>query len=84
MKATNNIRETIKSTVVYSGTFTLEMEREEAQFLADILAKIGGDPDTSRRDIADRFAKALYENGFHFDTSDLDGSITVLNRKETS
>lgn len=38
---------------------SLELTKDEAQFLRDITHRIGGNPGTSRRGIADRLAVAL-------------------------
>lgn len=38
---------------------TLELTKDEAQFLRDITHRIGGNPGTSRRGIADRLSLAL-------------------------
>jgi hypothetical protein len=45
---------------------TLDLTKNEAQFLADILCTIGGDPRKSRRKHADDIATALSGQGFHY------------------
>jgi hypothetical protein len=45
--------------------YRLELSPEEATFLLDLTCRIGGDPETSRRGIADRLRTALRAAGAH-------------------
>lgn len=57
-KASAQYRETIES-------LTLTLSEAEANFLVDILAFVGGCPDTSRRMHADGLIRALREARVH-------------------
>lgn len=43
--------------------YTLELTLDEATMLADVLARVGGSPNASRRGLADNVTAALHEAG---------------------
>lgn len=58
---------------------TLELEADEIQFLVDVLNRIGGSPDKSRRNISARLRTTLKQAGVDISSSqsgDATGSIT--------
>lgn len=44
---------------------TLKLTGDEAKMIRDILYRVGGSPDTSRRGMADAIASALDDAGVH-------------------
>ena len=49
-----------------SGELTLTLDGNEAQFLADLLAKVGGHPEYSRRRYADAITASMQDAGIKF------------------
>lgn len=66
-----------KATAINSKpSFILELSCEEAEFIIDVMRKIGGNSKTSRRRHADNILKALRGAGAsHTDARDSEGSI---------
>ncbi len=50
----------------------LSMSEKEAQTLAILLSRVGGDPTGSRRKHADSLRDALYVTGFNYSTDEPD------------
>jgi hypothetical protein len=65
-KGTRCIKLETVQTVVERPFVKLELSPEEAQFLADVLAKIGGDPVTTRRKHQLAISGALRDAGHNF------------------
>lgn len=63
-------------------TVVLELTREEAQVLKNITAKISGCPYKSQRKHIASIAKALYELGFAYDLSYVEGTINCATPPE--
>ena len=71
------------SPAIRGDVITLELKREEAQFLHDVCENIGGDPDNSRRHFAAKLIVALASVGTNQDTSqDVRGSIHFMSAEE--
>ena len=66
----------ITETVIVDKGISLSLTNEEAQVLIDILAKVGGHSDFSRRKHADSVYYALSKVGFKYDLSDVEGTIS--------
>lgn len=54
----------------------LELDHDEAQFLADVLGKIGGHPSDTRRKHASAMEGAMAEAGYTFDPARLKRDFT--------
>jgi hypothetical protein len=81
------VTKTIEVMEAQPDTITLELTLDEAQFIADVFAKIGGAP-TTRRKHQESISGALYAAGIYFTwhgevrpaghaAFDLDGGINV-------
>ena len=68
----------IKSEVV---DYVLVMDANEAAALYRILMKVGGDPDRTRRGLADNIRLALASTGLRDSGRDLDGDLLFTNIK---
>ena len=62
-----------KTVIVQEEIVTLELSREEAQLLTDVLSRIGGCPRNSRRKFATEIERVLRENGVEYQSSFRDG-----------
>ena len=58
-----------KETTKTKTKIQLTLTDEEAKVLAVILAKVGGDPATTSRGVAERISKALYGVGCSYTTT---------------
>ena len=63
-KTVKTVMKPVKEEVVTSVTLTLDAD--EAQFLADVLAKVGGDPTYSRRRYQTPISTALRDAGVSY------------------
>lgn len=71
-------RATTKKSVIVS----LELDEEEAMFLADILSRISGDPEKGRRGIQRAISIALANTDVSFSNkNDIDGTLHVKDSK---
>ena len=75
----------MKNTYVpYQAGLTLHMvlTRGEARLLRDILSSVGGDPNSSRRGLADGMMAAFDDAGIRWEPSpDLTGRIELTDRR---
>ncbi len=66
----------IRKSIMTTSTYKVEMSQAEARLLRDLLSLTGGDPYTTRRDIADDMIEALNAVGLHW----ADGPTDTLGR----
>jgi hypothetical protein len=73
---------TVNKTVVTTiNGVTLNLDKDEAQFLFDLTHRIGGDHFDSRRAYSDRILNALYEAGMRgYDVSDIETGMVFKKR----
>jgi hypothetical protein len=77
-KIVKHVPTTVTKTVMVEETvgITLELSVEEAEAIAAVLYRVGGDPNTSRRGLTDRVSNALHGAGVKLDT---EGISTTAN-----
>ncbi len=63
-----------ETNIVVTG-FNLLLNRDEVQVLVDVLARLGGDEDTTRRKLTEGLYLSLKGLGFNWGARDMDGSI---------
>lgn len=78
-KRSGEFQATVDRIITTPGKVVLELTEDEAQFLADIMARIGGDMTKSRRRFQTEISNALGHVGIPFEShNDLRGGITAL------
>lgn len=64
---------------VETTVMALTLDGDEAEFLLDLMQKIGGDPTTTRRKYADRIRHVLYDAGIRrSDKEDTKGNLSSI------
>lgn len=69
----------IQVQTIRTKTVTLLLSEEEAQLVADVLAKVGGSPTGSRRKYQDDISRALDKAGYQatYPLKDVEGALTM-------